>query len=180
MEPSAAFSGGRGRLDRLEHHLRIALGVLVGVLMAAIAIICFVEVILRYLFGASLSWYDEFVGYLLVWLTFLGAVLAQSHHQHIGIENLVEMASGKRKRLLEITNHLLMVAIHLVLLVYGAELAARFLREEAITLPVPMGVIYAVMPLSATLMLTVEGIRIAHLVGRRTASGGRASGGSTE
>lgn len=177
MQPSAALPDGPGRLDRIEHRLRTALGMLVALLMAAIAVICFVEVILRYVFGASLSWYDEFVGYLLVWLTFLGAVLAQSYRQHIGIENLVEMASGKKRRLLEIANHLLMVAIHLVLLVYGAELAARFLREAAITLPVPMGLIYAVVPLSAALMLIVESIRIARLVGSGSGNGTSSNGG---
>jgi TRAP-type C4-dicarboxylate transport system permease small subunit len=161
MEPTTASSP---RLDHIEHRLRAWLGALLSILIAAIAIICFVEVILRYVFGASLSWYDEFVGYLLVWLTFLGAVLAQSYGQHIGIENVVEMTSGRTKRLLRIAHHALMVAIHLVLLLYGAQLAARFVEEEAITLPVPMGVIYAVVPISAALMLVVEGIRIARLV----------------
>jgi TRAP-type C4-dicarboxylate transport system permease small subunit len=51
-----------------------------------------------------------------------------------------------------------------VLLVYGAELAVRFLQENAITLPVPMGAVYAVIPISAALMLLVEGIRIARLL----------------
>lgn len=166
MEPTAA-SASPGRLDRLEQLLRASLGALLSGIIAAIAVICFVEVILRYVFGASLSWYDEFVGYLLVWLTFLGAVLAQSYRQHIGIENLVEMTSGRTRRGLEIANHALMVAIHLVLLLYGAQLAARFLEEEAITLPVPMGAIYAVVPLSAALMLAVEGIRIVRLASRR-------------
>jgi TRAP-type transport system small permease protein len=153
-----------GRLDRVEHGLRAALGVVLSVAIAAVAVICFVEVILRYVVGASLSWYDEFVGYLLVWLTFLGAVLAQSYGQHIGIENVVEMTSGRTKVALQIARHALMAGIHVVLLLYGAQLAARFLEEEAITLPVPMGAIYAVIPISAALMLVVEGARIARLV----------------
>ncbi len=152
------------RLDRVEHGLRAALGVVLSVAIAAIAVICFVEVILRYVFGASLSWYDEFVGYLLVWLTFLGAVLAQSYGQHIGIENIVEMTSGRTKVALQIARHALMAGIHVILLLYGTQLAARFLEEEAITLPVPMGAIYAVIPISAALMLVVEGARIARLV----------------
>jgi len=150
-------------LDRVELALRSGLGVAVSVLLSAIAVICFLEVILRYVFAASLSWYDELVGYLLVWLTFLGAVLAQSHGQHIGIGDLVERAPERARRPIELASHLVLVAVHLVLLIYGAQLSARFFGESAITVPVPMGFIYAVIPLSAALMLVVEGARIARL-----------------
>jgi TRAP-type C4-dicarboxylate transport system permease small subunit len=151
-------------LDRLEQILRSGLGVLVSVLLAAISILCIVEVVLRYVFGESLAWYDEFVGYLLVWLTFFGAVLAQSHNQHIGVENLVERASPAFQKALRLTSHALLVGIHLVLLVYGTRLVLRFLDENAITLPVPMGVIYSVIPVSAALLLMVEAVHIARLV----------------
>lgn len=151
------------RLDRLETGLRTLLGVGTGLVLAAIAAICFVEVVLRYGFGSSFSWYDEFVGYLLVWLTFFGAVLAQSYRQHIGIENLVESASGTTETTLKLTNHALMIATHLVLLFYGSELVTRFLREDAITLPIPMGLVYVVIPASAALMLVVEALHVARL-----------------
>jgi TRAP-type transport system small permease protein len=154
-------------LDRLERGLRSGLGALVSLLIAAIAVICFLEVILRYVFSESLSWYDEFVGYLLVWLTFFGAVLAQSHGQHIGVDNLVESASPGMRRVLRLTSHGLLVAVHLVLLFYGTRLVLRFLTETAITLPVPMGAVYSAIPLSAALLLVVEAIHIARL-----ASGG--------
>jgi len=151
-------------VDRIELALRSGLGVAVSVLLSAIAVICFLEVILRYVFAASLSWYDELVGYLLVWLTFLGAVLAQSHGQHIGIGELVEHAPARSRPVLELAKHTVLVAVHLVLLVYGAQLAVRFLGERATTVAVPMGVVYGVIPLSAALMLVVEGLRIARRV----------------
>ena len=151
-------------LERIELGLRSALGIAVSILLSAIAVICALEVVLRYVFAASLSWYDELVGYLLVWLTFLGAVLAQSHGQHIGIEDLVARAPERVQRTLSLASHTVLVAVHLALLVYGAQLALRFLGERAITVPLPMGAIYTVIPLSAALMLVVEAARIARLV----------------
>lgn len=145
---------------------RRGLGFVLAILLAAIAAICFLEVILRYVFLASLSWYDEFVGYLLVWLTFLGAVDAQAHGNHIGIANLVEAMPGRFRRGAMLSSHAVLIGIHLVLLLYGAQLAFRFLGENAVTLPVPMGVIYSVIPVSAALMLVVEGIQVAGLVRR--------------
>jgi TRAP-type C4-dicarboxylate transport system permease small subunit len=152
----------------LETAFRKALSVAAAALLTAIAVICFIEVVLRYGFGRSFGWYDEFVGYLLVWLTFLGAVLAQSHRQHIGIENVVDSAPPGLRHALLLSNHALIVVLHLVLLFYGAQLVSRFLTETAITLPIPMGAVYTVMPASAVLMLAVEFFHIVRTVRSRS------------
>ncbi len=72
-------------LERIERALRSFLTIAVALILGAIASICFIEVVRRP-FGSSFVWYDEFVGYLLVWLSFLGAVLARSFHPHIVID----------------------------------------------------------------------------------------------
>ena len=149
-------------VGRIERALRSILAIAVALILAAIASICFIEVARRP-FGGSFVWHDEFVGYLLVWLTFLGAVLARSYHQHIGIDNVLESVSPRARRVLELTTHGLMVAVHVVLLIYGAQLVLRFLTERAITVDIPVGLVYLVIPLSALLMLLIEAIQIARL-----------------
>ncbi|MFQ5789690.1 MAG: TRAP transporter small permease [Acidobacteriota bacterium] len=151
-------------LERSERAVRLLLEKTVVVLLSAIAVICFVEVVLRYGFGRSFGWYDEFTGYLLVWLTFLGAVLAQQQGRHIGVENLFERLGRQGRRLLMLFVQALLIAIHLVLLAYGSQLVARFLSDRAITLPVPMGIVYLVIPLSAALMLSVQVMAVTRLL----------------
>src|SRR5205809_6681757 len=58
-------------------------------------------VFFRYFLNAALVWYDEFASYLLVWLTFYGAVVASYRRRHIGLEVLVERLGGARRRLAE-------------------------------------------------------------------------------
>ena len=67
------------------------------------------------------------------------------------------------RRVLELTAHGLMVLVHVVLLLYGAQLVSRFLSERAITVDIPVGLVYLVIPLSAVLMLLIEAIQIARL-----------------
>lgn len=150
-------------LDRIERGLRSFLSVAVALILGSIATICFIEVVRRP-FGESFVWYDEFIGYLLVWLTFFGAVLARSHRQHIGVDNLLDRVSPRIRSWLEITSHALMVVVHIVLLAYGAQLASRFLNERAITVDIPVGFVYLVIPISASLMLIIEAIHIARRV----------------
>ena len=43
-------------------------------LVLMVVLVC-LGVFFRYALGSSLAWYDEFASYLLVWLTFYGAVV---------------------------------------------------------------------------------------------------------
>ena len=47
-------------------------------LVLMVVLVC-LGVFFRYALGSSLAWYDEFASYLLVWLTFYGAVVACYH-----------------------------------------------------------------------------------------------------
>ena len=73
-------------------------------------------------------------------------------------------ASPATRRVLELAAHALMVAVHVVLLVYGAQLALRFFTERAITVDIPVGLVYLVIPLSAALMFVIEAIHIARRI----------------
>ncbi len=127
-----------------------------SLILAAILVVCLIEVALRYGFGGGVGFYDELAGFLLVWLTFLGAVLARRDRAHIGIRELLDRASSRARRIGRIAEHAAMLALQLALAWYGAALALRFLGERAITMPVPMGVFYLVLPLSAILTAAIE------------------------
>ena len=150
--------------DRLERVIRRLLEATLAVVLAAMVAICFLEVVLRYGFGSSFGWYDEFAGYLLVWLTFLGAVTAQQEDRHVGVGDLAGRFGPRWHRAAAFTTLGLMIGIHVLLLYHGGHLAIRFLTDRAITLPVPMGIIYAIIPLSAVLMLVLLGIQLSRLL----------------
>lgn len=157
-------------LERLDRGLRLLLEGMAISLLSALALICFVEVVLRYGFGRSLAWYDEFSGYLLVWLSFLGSALAQREERHIGVVEVGgETAPGGRRRA-KLAVHTVLLAVQGVLLYYGARLAFRFRDEPAITLPVPMGLLYTVIPLSALLIILLQITQVARLLQPRERS----------
>jgi len=131
-----------------------------SLILAAIVLICLAEVMLRYGFGAGLGFYDELAGFLLVWLTFLGATMARRDRAHIGIREVLDIFSPRARRTLRIVEHAAMLALHLTLAWQGALLSARFLGERAITMPIPMGVFYLVLPVFAILTATFEARRL--------------------
>jgi TRAP-type C4-dicarboxylate transport system permease small subunit len=70
--------------------LQTAVEAVAAVLLAAVAIVVFLQVITRYLLEMSLPWPEEAARYLLVWLVFMGAAAAGAHGQQLVVDTLTE------------------------------------------------------------------------------------------
>ena len=64
-------------------------------LLAAMAVIIFVNVALRYLTSQSLEWAEEVSRHMMIWLTFLGAGPVLRYGGHIAVENLQDALPSK-------------------------------------------------------------------------------------
>ncbi|WP_232302543.1 TRAP transporter small permease [Elstera litoralis] len=80
-----------------------------GVMLAAMMVLVFSNVVLRYAFGTGIVWGEEISRLLFVWLVFLGAILALKNHQHLGLELLVARLSPQGRKLCAILSHSLML-----------------------------------------------------------------------
>src|SRR5262245_21454076 len=118
-------------------------------------------VFFRYIMNASLSWYDEFASYLLVWLTLYGAVVASYRRRHIGFELLVDRLSPTAKRIVDFVAELCVLGFQIVLFYYGWILLRRMGDETSVSLVwVKMGWIYSVLPITGGLMLAISAVRL--------------------
>jgi TRAP-type transport system small permease protein len=66
-----------------------ALKFLIAVCLAAMVVLVFGNVVLRYAFNSGIVVSEELSRWLLVWLTFLGAIVALRQHAHLGVDTLV-------------------------------------------------------------------------------------------
>src|SRR6187549_2252422 len=64
-------------------------------LLAAMAIIIFTNVAMRYLTSQSLEWGEEVARHMMIWLTFLGAGPVLRYGGHIAVENLQDALPPK-------------------------------------------------------------------------------------
>lgn len=71
------------------------LGAILVFLLAGMAIMVFVNVILRYAANSGLTVSEELSRYFFVWVAFLGAVLTFRENSHLGIESSL-LASGDK------------------------------------------------------------------------------------
>jgi TRAP-type C4-dicarboxylate transport system permease small subunit len=153
-------------------------------LLVLMVVLVALGVFFRYVLSSSLAWYDEFASYLLVWLTFYGAVAASYRRRHIGFEVVVNRLMPSTRRMLGIVAELFVLGFQVVLFYYGWTLMQKMGDDTAISLPwIKMGWVYSVLPIAGGLMLLISLERLLHLLfGSGTEKGVEAtwSGSSSE
>lgn len=138
-------------------------------LLAGLVVVVCLGVFFRYVLNASLVWYDEFASYMLVWLTFYGAIVADYHRRHISFDLLVDKLAPPVRRAVDFTAELAVLGFQFVLFWYGWELTQRMGDETAISLPwVKVTWISSVLPITGGLLLLVSSVRLVGILSGRT------------
>jgi TRAP-type C4-dicarboxylate transport system permease small subunit len=92
-------------LDRL---CRVMAFVMV-VFLAAMVIMVFGNVVLRYAFNSGITVSEELSRWLFVWMTFLGALIALRTHHHLGTDTVVSRLPVAGKKICLGLTHVLML-----------------------------------------------------------------------
>jgi C4-dicarboxylate transporter, DctQ subunit len=156
-----------GFIDILQVYSAVLTLVMLGVVLLG--------VFYRYMMFQALSWYDEFAGYTLVWLTMYGSVVALARGKHISFETLVEKLSRGWQRAAAVFATLCVLSFSLVVFLSGWELVREMAEETAVSVPeIRMAWIYSVMPISGALMVLVGVVELVKLLtGSGVAAGAR-------
>jgi len=66
--------------------------------MLGALVLCFTQVIVRYVFFYSISWSEEIAKWFVIWVTFAGSAYAFKMGTHIGVEAFVNMLPAKPRK----------------------------------------------------------------------------------
>ena len=134
-------------IKKIDKIISIVLSVLVAVL--SIGVIC--GVFLRYFFGISYAWMEEFLTIMFVYTIFLGSALCIREHQHIGISYFVDNFKGVREKISLIFIQVVITFVACVLCLYSI----RWITAVGSTLSadshVPVGIFYTIVPVSSVI-----------------------------
>ncbi|CAN7559471.1 TRAP transporter small permease [Acidovorax sp. LjRoot194] len=94
----------------INHYVR-AINLLIALALAAMVVLVFGNVVLRYVFNSGIAVSEELSRWLFVWITFLGAVAAIKENAHLGTDMLVSRLSVRGKKVCMALGHVLMLYI---------------------------------------------------------------------
>ena len=138
-------------------------------LLSALVVLVCLGVFFRYVLNSSLTWYDEFASYMLVWLTFYGTVVADYRRRHISFELVVDKLAAPLRRVVDFIAEAAVLGFQFVLFYYGWVLTERMSDETAISLPwVKVGWINSVLPITGAVLLLISATRMVGIVSGKT------------
>lgn len=127
--------------------------ILVALLLAAIFAIVFINVILRYGFGESLSWGEEIARFLMIAGTFTGSGLALREGRLVSIDLFQELLPPFSRKLLRWVLIFLMALLMGLLTWLGIKFAIFGWNKETMATQIPRGIPYLAIPFGTTLFL---------------------------
>ncbi len=153
-------------LQQTARWLDLVLEVVAGLLLLAMVLTAAVQVLFRYGFNASLSWPEELAVLLFGWGTWLGAATGVYRNTHLRMDILYARLGPVGRRRLDVVIDLLVLGFLVVLVlksfpvVRGAEITTYSF------LPFSLLVLYAALPVGASLMGLFIAVRlVARLLG---------------
>jgi len=139
-------------IQRLDAWLLRCNRAAVVAMLAAMALMVFANVVLRFTTDHSIFWVEEVSRYLMIWLTFIGAGPVLRYGGHIGIDTLQERypRQGAWFRGLILA---LLVPFFAFMVWIGVRYAMLTWGQTTPVMEIPVGAVYLAMPIGFALLL---------------------------
>ncbi len=122
-------------------------------LLAAMSVIIFINVIDRYFDGEALPWAEEVARHMMIWLTFLGAGPVLRYGGHLAVENLQDSLPRAGAIALRVVIALLLLAFFVFMIWYGLLYVQRAQFQSTAATQISFAYIYAAMPVGGLLLI---------------------------
>lgn len=147
-------------LDIVQRILLVA----VAIILAASALLLFLQVVDRTVLRGGQNWIEEYARLSLIWMTFLGAAALMREGRHLAVDYFVEKLPARVQLGFAIATHSLIIALLTVLLTQTAAVWA----SSAVLLSPSLGIPRSVLALAAIISYTLTVIFCLESIARLT------------
>lgn len=145
-------------LRRIRNVLDKFLSIICSTMFAAIVCIGTYQIVTRYLFNSPSTVSEELLTYTFAWMALLVSALVFGKREHLRVSVFADRLQGRERTWLEILIELMVVAVALVVLLYGGlTIMELTMSQKTASLGIPMGAVYAVVPLTG-LLISIYGV----------------------
>lgn len=138
------------------------------IFLAIMVVVVFAQVVWRYVLSASIFWSEELSRYLMVWATMLASSVCLRRGSHMAVRFIHDLLPRGLRKLSSLVVYTAILGFLGVVFGCGITLVSRTWTQISPTLSLPMGLVYACVPLGALLMA----VQTVGLLGRIWRSGG--------
>lgn len=134
--------------DNLEYYLSMTF-------LGLMTLLCFVQVVSRYVFSYSITWAEELSVILFILSIFTGAIGGTRRNQHMRLEMFVDMFSPKTKAKFKFVSNVVFIIVAAIL-IYAISINIKNLflyKMKTPILKLPKWIPYTVIPISLFMII---------------------------
>lgn len=155
MSAQYPSSGGIGRyLELLKNRVDQLSALLCIVIVGSMTLLVTYQVVARYLFNSPSAVSEVLSRYLFIWLVLIGGAYVFGSREHMAITFMRDRFSRKVRLVLEMVSELVTLLFALAVMVFGGwHGMSRQMAQLDSALQIPMGYIYAAIPVSGAIIV---------------------------
>lgn len=111
-------------------------------LSAFTVVIIFLQVVMRYVFGNSLTWSEEIARYAFIWMIYIGVSYGVKTKKHLGVDAFSMLFKKKGQLIISMIANISFLVFAGVMAYYGLDIVAKVTRESA-AMQIPLSLVYA-------------------------------------
>ena len=127
--------------------------ILVGLSAFTVAII-FLQVVMRYVFGSSLTWSEEIARYAFIWMIYIGVSYAVKRKKHLGVDALSLLFARTGQIIISMIANVSFLVFAVFMTYYGIDIVLKVTRTSA-ALEIPLSWVYAA-PVVGFILTTIR------------------------
>lgn len=154
-------------MTRLLNGLFRATEILMAILLAAMILFVFANVVMRYLFGTGLAWSEEVARLAFIFLVYLGTIGAYKDNQHLGVDTLLEKTPVKVANVLYAVVQLIVIWVMVLLAMGSWGLAAQTVNDRWVATQFPRWIVSGVGVLTGVAIAVIALVNLYRLIIRR-------------
>lgn len=141
-------------LDKIKKILDRAILTTASIILIVLVMGALWQVFSRYILQSPSTFTNELLGFLLVWVSLLGASYAFGSNEHLSLTFIKNKLKGKNKIVVTIINDIFILFFAItVLLKGGIEAVNLTMSQTTPILGIPMGMVYLILPISGFLII---------------------------
>lgn len=129
-------------MNRISKFVDKLINLILGVSLIAIVILVFCNVVLRYIFDSGLIWGPELSRYIFIWMTFVGAIAALKHNEHLAVNMVIKRLPERIKKIVIILGNLIMLGVLYIVITGSWKMTVINKASSSPATGLPLSVIY--------------------------------------
>ena len=114
------------------------------------------QVFFRWVLNDPLTWSEEAIQLMYVWICYLGWAIAERKDSHIRITAVMNALPEQGQKWLQIFNHILCIVFSVLMVWYGIKLVGVGAKRTAVSFPLNYAVVYLMGPISNFIIIFYE------------------------